>query len=48
MNKVILVGRLATDPVVTTTSTGIKRAVFTVATDGFTKDAESDFHKVTV
>lgn len=47
MNKVILIGRLTKDPVVTTLSNGIKRAVINVATDGYGKDSPSDFHKVT-
>lgn len=47
MNRTILMGRLTKDPEVTTTQSGIKKAVFTVATDGYGKDADSDFHRVT-
>lgn len=35
------------NPEMTTLSSGINKTVFTVATDGYSKDAESDFHQIT-
>lgn len=43
MNKVMLLGRLARDPEVRTTSSGKTAASFTLAVNGYGKDAKSDF-----
>lgn len=49
LNKVIIIGRLTRDPEVKyTPSTGNAMAKFTVACEGYGKDADADFVPVTV
>lgn len=43
MNKVLIIGRLVRDPVVSVTSTGIKRAYFTVAVDRPLQENQADY-----
>jgi single-strand DNA-binding protein len=46
INKVILVGRLGRDPEMRFTGTGKPVTTFSVATDGWGKDAPPDWHRV--
>jgi single-strand DNA-binding protein len=47
LNKVFLAGRLVRDPDCKTTASGMHIASFTIAMDGYKKDAPAEFFQVT-